>query len=123
MQSVEFGEGLMVGHTIAVGKRLGRRAAAIAQVALGTKLFQQPLHLGRRIAGNFDEETQQQPTLAPAAPRVAKAAQDALDPGAARAPIRGAKLDVGGAFKELLDLLEAAQLVGIESHDHPRRMT
>ena len=64
MQGVEFGERPLVGHAIAIGERLCRRAAAIAQVALGTKLFQQPLHLSRRIAGDFDEEAQQQSPLA-----------------------------------------------------------
>jgi hypothetical protein len=44
-----------------------------------------------------------------------------LDPSAARSSLGGAKLDVGGAVKELLDQLETGQLV--RGQDNRRRMT
>ena len=61
VQGIEFGQCLLVGHAIAVGERLRRRATAIVEVALDAKLLEQPLHLRRRVAGNLGEKAQQSP--------------------------------------------------------------
>lgn len=45
MQRIELGQRLLVDQSVATGERLGRRTAAVAQVVLGAKLLDQPLHL------------------------------------------------------------------------------
>jgi hypothetical protein len=38
-------------------------------------------------------------------------------------PDRGSEVDFGSAMEKALDLLKASQVVGMQGHDHPHRMT
>jgi hypothetical protein len=75
VQRVEFGKRLLVGQGVAAGKGPGRWTAPVAQMVLGRKLLDEPLHLRARVAGDLDQEAQQQPAFLARALGVPKLAQ------------------------------------------------
>jgi hypothetical protein len=107
VQRVEFGKRLLVGQGVAAGKGPGRWTAPVAQVVLGRKLLDEPLHLRARVAGDLDQEAQQRLAFLARALDVPKLAQHPLDPVASRGCIGGAEVDVGGAIEKALDPLKA----------------
>ena len=123
MQGVEFGQRLAVGHGVAAGEWPRGRAAAVAQMVRGGELPDQALHLRRGVTADLDQKAQQKAALATVALGVAELAQHLADPAAPGGPIGGVEVDLQGAGKEALDLLEAGQVLGVQGHDHPQRMT
>ena len=123
MQSIELGEQPQFDGAVALGKGCSGWPTPIGQAAAGAPLRNQARDLRSGVAGDLAQEAHDEATLGTAQPRVAELLKALGDPVVAILVRRNGKRDGCGARHERAHLFQAAQLLCLEVHDHPSRMT
>ncbi len=119
VEGIHLGQQAHIGVGIAAAEGLGRRPAPITDPSGLDKLGDQAGQLGSRQAADPCQILPHQALVDLAQAGVAKTPELGGNPGIDRVAVRGVEAQLGTAFDESPDLLQALETFGSECHDHP----